>query len=214
MQGSAQLVATIFTLSRDQRLSRWELSEHPQPSGDEQLAVGSGDFYPCRGNFEKTFLKSRGGRGKLEQRVSEMGTSRVEVEVNVQKCLGQGQERFVGANTISSAAHHGDGWSNKILQRRHRWQLLWKAGCVTDVCDVSSMDVIILPVHEQHGWTDSDQAGTATGISPTAQHSIVENLRTPDHGGQAVANRDVYLQSALVAVAGQGLQLVLFDGVG
>lgn len=38
-------------------------------------------------------------------------------------------------------------WEGPSLRRRRRqrWGLVWRSGCVTDVCDVSGIDVIALP---------------------------------------------------------------------
>ncbi len=69
-------------------------------------------------------------------------------------------------------------------EERKRWRLRWRAGCVTDVADVSGLDVVALP-------------GDAIQEEPC---------------GASTSNKAGGSPAALVAVSGQGLQLVLFGG--
>lgn len=231
---SSQLVATIFTLSRDQRLSRWELLENPQPSS-ELPGLGTDGVSAHRGNSEKPCLNIRGGRGNFEQRSSETNR-RVEVDVNVEDCSGRGEGGAVGTKTGFPAVEHGEDWRDWMWKGEYRWQLAWRAGCVVDVCDVSSMDVVALPVHEPQAAPLIDGYGSCTQTSNEHPRLIEDDLSTgvtasvtdaidgrknasnsPNARGQDAQGeekRDVSSQSALVAVAGQGLQLVHFGGVG
>lgn len=110
------IALTVFTISRDRRLSRWDLAEE-----NDSLALTS-----C--------VDGREGRRRDEK------------------------------------------------GERRRWRLRWRAGCVTDVADVSGLDVVVLP-------------GDA----------IQEK-----YCGASTSDKAVGSPAALVAVSGQGLQLVLF----
>jgi len=104
---ASPIALIVFTISRDRRLSRWDLAEENQQ------------------------LDGRDGRQRAEK------------------------------------------------GERKRWRLRWRAGCITDVADVSGLDVVVLP-------------------GDTIQEDSCSRSTRNDS------------PSVLVAVSGQGLQLVLF----
>ncbi|CAM9184864.1 unnamed protein product [Scytosiphon promiscuus] len=121
---SASPAASVFTVSRDQRLSRWDLVEEKlspmaasasDPTSaavhvsttDRQAAVGRPIHSGVYGEDLESMLSPRGGRD------------------------GSGE-------TAQQGGRKGD-------ERGNRWRLRWRSGCVTDVCDVSGLDAVLVP---------------------------------------------------------------------
>ena len=223
------MMLTLFTVSRDQRLSRWDIVE------DASLTLASPNFKGAAGQYRTP----DGGAGGV--RVCSAQVERGARRSNTSSCGrdvgGSAHAVPVDLHTASSplggAGGRQDGQVEKG-QRRRRWRLVWRAGCVTDVCDVSGLDAVILPsgshpafvgnysssssnFHNSHGprggdhrqrlgrSTTLEERGTATVSGQGADGGEGE---IGDAGGNPRAA--VLSPAAIVAVSGQGLQLVVF----
>lgn len=161
---------TVFSVSRDQRLSRWELVAAPSPEPPPQGETEHG----CDKQAGSTLLGGRAGRGPRAPEGRRM---------------------------------HG-----------RRWALRWRAGCVTDVCDVSDMDVMTLHPEGVFGSGARSRPPRRAGASPRAageDEYEYEETAPVQAGGKRVERSDrgeacVVSPAALIAVSGQGLQLVAF----
>lgn len=189
---------SVFTVARDQRLSRWDLVEEclqPQPQQQQQQRGGDG----------RNPGIMRGGR----QACVRMG---LEASVGLEggSCSSEGGENDSSANDLSvgaeatataaMTARSGEtGCSEK--EDRRRWRFVWRAGCITDVCDVSGLDFVALP--------------PLRCPSPTVSREREGSRKEEARGGQDDCPEELIASSAaLVAVSGQGLQLVRFGGTG
>lgn len=188
------MVLTMFTVSRDQRLSRWDIVEDasltlvsPNSKGTRQARTpdgGAGDVMVCSAQVERGAQRSNTsscGRG--------VGGSARDVPVDL----------HTASSSLGWVEGRQGGQADKE-QRRRRWRLVWRAGCVTDVCDVSGLDAVILP-SDSHPAIDGNNSSSDRGA---------------DGGEGEVGEMGVSRQAAvvspaaIVAVSGQGLQLVVF----
>lgn len=216
-----KFVTTMFTVSRDQRLSRWEVFETHH--GHEKYVRSA------RGSTSGR----RGARGDSNHRESEADSAKVAMGANKESLVRGAETEDVRDETAESVGgRHGENRN----RRERRWHLKWRAGCVTDVCDVSSLAMVELPVHDSQvdpATGSGDSACTShtsmgyptfglderlVGASSVVSHRthgetapVTANLSTSKQR-VGEATRDVPRQSVLAAVAGQGIQLVLFGG--
>lgn len=216
-----KLVTTMFTVSRDQRLSRWEVFENHH--GHDKYVCSTRDSTSGR----------RGARGDSDHRESEADSERVAIDANKEIHVRGAEPEDVGNETAESV---GGSRGKSRNRRERRWQLEWRAGCVTDVCDVSSLSVVELPAHDVQavplaesgdgactsqtsmGYPTSGVSERSLGASSVVSHRtrggaapVTANLSSDEQPG-GDATRDVPRQSVLAAVAGQGIQLVVFGG--
>lgn len=199
----SSIALSVFTISRDQRLSRWDLVDENKSLltsiSDTCTAVRGADGRHSSGKFSRTRAD---GADRSSSRGLENGADR-----------GRRCSDVVGAacGHVQTALPHRDSHGLRQKTRpasneeHRRWRLRWRAGCITDVADVSGLDVYPLPGGDpkQHSVSEAD-ALCAQGAS-TREGAINEE----DCGRNATNEADVS-PAALVAVSGQGLQLVLF----
>lgn len=182
------IALSVFTISRDQRLSRWDLAE--ENTLDTCIAIrgvdgrhssGSRSLADSPGSSSSQDLCSGGDRGR---RCSDV-------------IGGTGRDR------VRTALWHpdSDGLRQRTRQDENeepmRWRLRWRAGCVTDVADVSGLDVYLLPGDPKH-------------YTPNGGEAAVCGQSASTEGGRNATDEVYVFPGALVAVSGQGLQLVLF----
>lgn len=223
------MLLTLFTVSRDQRLSRWDIVE------DASLTLVSPNFKGAAGQYRTP----DGGAGGV--RVCSAQVERGAHRSNTPSCgkdVG-GSARDVpidlhtGSSPLRGAGVRQGGQVEKgQLRRRRRWRLDWRAGCVTDVCDVSGLDAVILPSDSHpaivgnnsssdskcHSFQDPcgrehrQQFGRFTKKEERGTGSDKDVDDGEGRMGEAGGNHRAAVLSpaAIVAVSGQGLQLVLF----
>lgn len=179
---------SVFTVARDQRLSRWDLVEEcVQPQQEQQQRRRGGCKTPgvMGGGQEVSICMS------------------LETPVEGGSCSSGGEENDSstdGFSVGSATARSGETDRAKEEDRR-RWRFSWRAGCITDVCDVSGLDVVALP--------------PLGSPSPMAVRGRKGSRKEEARGGQDDCPEELTASSAaLVAVSGQGLQLVRFGGTG
>lgn len=227
------MVLTLFTVSRDQRLSRWDIVE------DSSLTLVSPNFKGVMGQG-RTSADICGGGGRVCSTQVERGAQQ---NKNASSCgSGVGGSRCDGPVDLQTASsplggmgvRQGGQAEKGRRRRRRRWRLAWRAGCVTDVCDVSGLDAVILPSdshsditsnisssrdcrnshnpphdgHRQHCGrsTTLEEQGTST-ISDQSADGGEGEIGEAGGGSRRAA---LVSPAAIVAVSGQGLQLVVF----
>lgn len=175
------IALSVFTISRDQRLSRWDLVEANRP--DTCTPVGGSS------------------RADGAESSSSPDLDLHDEGDHARGCSDGGDTACNHEQTAMSRQHRG-GSRQRTRQakkeERRRWRLRWRAGCVTDVADVSGLDVYPLPGDPRTA------AFCATGAR-TKEGAICE-----EHCGRNVTGETRVSPAALVAVSGQGLQLVVF----
>lgn len=190
------IALSVFTISRDQRLSRWHLTEEDKQ--DNCTPVGGTE-----------------GPHSLDSRVHADGSESssspglgLDESDHARRCSGGGG--IACDRNLTATSHQGssDGLRQRARQdkkeeRRH-WRLRWRAGCVTDVADISGLGVYALPGDPNQHAAGETAAFCALGSSTIDGATSEENC-----GRNAAGEAHVY-PAALVAVSGQGLQLVLF----
>lgn len=189
------IALSVFTISRDQRLSRWDLVE--QITSDNCATIGdtAGPHPPesrTRGSgadiSSSPCLGREGDRGR--QRVDDVGGAACD-------------------HSRTPLSHQGnDGMRQRARRDKNeegrRWRLRWRAGCVTDVADVSDLDVYPLPGDPKQQTVYEGAAFRAKGARPK------EVAASEECHGRHATDEAHACPAALVAVSGQGLQLVLF----
>ena len=96
-----------------------------------------------------------------------------------------------------------EGKPRHVRGNRRRWWLRWRAGCITDVADVSGLDVVLLP-------GDARQPALC-GMTGFCRHGV-EATKEEEARARSGSSKTTFPSASLVAVSGQGLQLVLFGG--
>lgn len=191
---------SVFTISRDQRLSRWDLKEEEKAltassSETPGVGIGANDRQPSVGrtlgdDADNSSSEGLGGGGE-----GNPATGNAYVPAS-----------DVPAVLIQQGEH---GLRQRVRQdqeeEQKRWQLRWRAGCVTDVCDISGLDAVsLVDSHQQE--TIGEESSDNLPCSPSATTlEEGEGATVKLHEEEASAS-----PAALVAVSGQGLQLVLF----
>lgn len=168
------IALSVFTIARDQRLSRWDLVE-------DNTSVTCTSVRETDGPYSSESRTRADGADSSSTPGLENGGDSGGRRCDVGDTACQHEQTATsrhGSDELGQRARQ-----DKVEERR-RWRLRWRAGCVTDVADVSGLDVYPLPV-----------GNTAQGAS-TNEGAVNEARVSP---------------AALVAVSGQGLQLVLFD---
>lgn len=253
---SKRAIATVFSASRDQRLSCWDLFEVSTcpPRGTVKSSRSSG------GSDGKTTPRRRGTPGVDENGSGETIASGTEAQSNseyhVQEFGGDSgvqvdRKRHSVGDTSNKPSnyfqvgqvHEGDGATDvtslrydkdrrEDRQQQRRWELDFRVGCVTDVCDLSDIDVLALPVEVPPSATPAARPSyadyttdrprnkpddlSACGIDDADASKAQGDVdRGGGHFDEAHEFGRIRVSPpALVAVAGQGLQLVLFGGGG
>lgn len=184
-------VIPVFTIARDQRLSRWDLVEEclqPKQQQQQQQRRGGGG-------------KTSGLMGKGQEASTRMDS--LETPVKRDSCSSGGEEndRLTDGFSIGSATARSGETDRVEVEDRRRWRFDWRAGCITDVCDVSGLDAVALP--------------PLGSPSPMVFREREGSQKEAARGGQDDCPEEMTASSAaLVAVSGQGLQLVRFGGTG
>lgn len=183
------IALSVFTISRDQRLSRWDLVGET-----ESLVTSVSDTCAVVQGADRRVLPQSRDCADGAKASSSPG-------------LEDGVDRGRPCSAAAGPAHHdvqtalshqdssGDGLRQRTRtnerEERRRWRLRWRAGCVTDVADVSGLDVYPLPgdPKQHHGNKEADNE---------------------EHCDRKAMNEAYVSPATLVAVSGQGLQLFHF----
>lgn len=270
----------VFTVSRDQRLSRWDLlgcrsgssvilPQVSQTSSRKtaKCSVNDDDGGGCGSGsadgVKVCYAPNRSNRGAHHKGncASVTDESCVCVHYDDSGDDSYSGDDADGLSTVepqaavlsSSGIYAGEGGGGQCQKKMgptcsSKWRLLWRAGCVTDVCDVSGLDVIALPPE-----SGSRQPPTRLSSTTTDEHcACCNSLKKPQDSTEGVAAESYTMEgvdgkhgntfqaaesntmreeggiftgirsksrtavspaAALVAVSGQGLQLVLFGAV-
>lgn len=173
------IAASVFTISRDQRLTRWDLVEENKSDTCTPFTGADGPHSPdsrIRGDgTERSSSSVVGSLGDQCRQCSHAGGTASDAGLS-----------HVGSDGLRQGTRQGEN------EERLRWRLRWRAGCVTDVADVSGLDVYPLPGN----------------VAQSA--SVNEDTTSEEHGGRTATEAAHASPAALVAVSGQGLQLVVF----
>ena len=218
------VVLTLFTVSRDQRLSRWDMVEDASRSLVSLNSKGTGQpRSPDGGAGGVRVWSAQAERGAQRSTScgSDVGRSARDVPV----------DSHTASSSLGAAGVRQDSQVEKG-QRRRRWRLVWRAGCVTDVCDISDLDAVILPSgshlaidsksssssclnsHDPRGDDHRQQCGRPTTLEERGEATVSD--QSTDGGEAEIGETDGSRQAAvappaaIVAVSGQGLQLVVF----
>lgn len=202
------IALSVFTISRDQRLSRWDLMEE-----DNSLLTSVSETpIIVTGTNDRQYSDSR-TRGDDADSSSSLGLG------------GEGNRGTRNADAAVAACDElravlsqqgGDGLRQRTRQEekkeeQRRWRLRWRAGCVTDVCDISGLDVVPLiddsPQEEAMGDQSSDHLSCSPSDTALEEGEGTTVKLNEQGAGEEEASAS---PAALVAVSGQGLQLVIF----
>ena len=261
------VLLTLFTVSRDQRLSRWDIvedssslasvspnAERARPgripaddgssvrkTGQSQTtpaADGAGSVGVCSAQVEQRARRSNTPCGINIDGYAHDASADITPGGRYVEGHGHGDARVDGCATSSALEGTGvlrQGRQVEKWRRRRRWRLVWRAGCVTDVCDVSGLDAVALPLDSQVSENNnsdssrsnhchhirnpyradrSQQFGRSTSFKDLRTATVCEQgadggdeeIRATGSSGRAA----LVSPAAIVAVSGQGLQLVHF----
>lgn len=264
--GRPPVLLTLFTVSRDQRLSRWDIVEDPSlasvsPNAERarpgRIPADDGSSVRKTGQSQTTPAADGAGSvgvfsAQVEQRARRSNTpcgididgyahdASADITPDERDVEGHGHGDACVDGCATSSALEGTGVLRQGRQvekwrRRRRWRLVWRAGCVTDVCDVSGLDAVALPsdsqvsennnsdssrsnhchhIHNPHRADRSQQFGRSTSFKDLGTATVCkqgadggdEEIRSTGSSGRAA----LVSPAAIVAVSGQGLQLVHF----
>lgn len=214
----------LFTVSRDQRLSRWDLVKDRRRNAAHSTSSAAYGKHPV---YNDPHSEQPLGHASIKGSGADEGGATATNLTPGMSAQGARQSRQNGC----------EGTSGMPLSRR--WTLTWRAGCVTDVCDVSGIDVIAISSHPRHPIVSADDRQSSSpcstdtslplslddhrplipsfsakdeGINLDSQENeSTSSEKGPTTGDVASCDRTATVSpAALVAVSGQGLQLVLF----
>ena len=197
-------ILSVFTAARDQRLSRWDLVEEvltPPPYKQQQQRGGTGAS-PGSANDDHQDLPFRES-SSTRRTDGDRGHRAEEADRDTRRARD--------ARMPDGSAAAGEAFLSEDAWRR--WRFVWRTGCVTDVCDVSGMDAVALP-SPRRGPPSATPEGCG---GPRGREGGVRRVRDGVAPGHRVVGREeekLLLSPSppvLVAVCGQGLQLVRFD---
>lgn len=197
---------SVFTISRDQRLSRWDLVEE-----DKSLSTSISETPGAvTGANNRQYFDCRTTLGDDAESSTSAGVG------------GEGN-RATPNDIVTSAS---DEMRAELLQRgehglrkrtrqgrkeeQRRWRLRWRAGCVTDVCDINGLDAVPLVDDSQLREHVGDETDHLPRSPPATTLGESEGTTAKMHEQSPVKEEACTSPAALVAVSGQGLQLVLF----
>lgn len=174
------IALSVFTISRDQRLSRWDLVEEDK-SLSTSIPETPGD------GADSSSSAGLGGEGNCATRNADVVVVAASDELRALSL--QRQEK-------------------KVEQRR--WRLRWRAGCVTDVCDISGLDVITVVDDSQRDMMGDESSDNLPCSLTTLEQGKGATIKLNEQSPSPAEEEGSASPAALVAVSGQGLQLVLF----